>query len=161
MFHNRMLLSIFCLKHCGQQKIDLKSAEKQNCAALSDFLHFFEASSEVDPLNMTKCQVHCCTSPLLRVRAFPPRHHGARSRHRRITGPCTLPAGDISCACCRIEVPGGQLIYYEGDTRFTAVCDNPMHGSCVLTRYGSIRSKMKGRPCAMMAAWLAAGPITE
>ena len=41
MFQIRMLSNIFCLKHCGQQKIDLKSVEKQNCAALSGFLHSF------------------------------------------------------------------------------------------------------------------------
>ena len=60
----------------------------------------------------------------------------------------------------RMDVPGGQLMFY-GDNRFTAVCDNALHGSCVLTRYGTIRSRMKGRPCAMMSAWLAAGPIAE
>ena len=59
----------------------------------------------------------------------------------------------------RLHVPGGVLVYYGKDGRFTAECDNPLHGRCVATRFNRIRSRMRGRPVGFLAAWLAAGPL--
>ena len=53
------------------------------------------------------------------------------------------------------------MSFYDRDSRFTAVCDNAFHGHCVLTRYKTLRSAYKGRPCGFVAAWLAAGPFCE
>ena len=59
----------------------------------------------------------------------------------------------------RLPVPGGVLVYYNTDGRFTAECNNPLHGKCVATRFNRSRSRMRGRPCGFLAAWLAAGPL--
>lgn len=64
-----------------------------------------------------------------------------------------------------LKVPGGTIRFYENKKQFTATCDNPNHGKCVLTRQshaykGNARSenqKAKGRPLGQMCAWLAIG----
>ena len=61
----------------------------------------------------------------------------------------------------RFDTEGGLMQYYPTDRRFTATCDNPLHGSCVLTRYDRQRSRMQGRPCGLMMAWLAASAVVE
>ena len=61
----------------------------------------------------------------------------------------------------RLELPGGTIKYYATDGRFEAACCNPTHGSCVLSRNNRHRSRMGGRPCGFMAAWLAAGAAYE
>ena len=53
------------------------------------------------------------------------------------------------------------MLFYDHDGRFTAVCDNTSHGHCVLTRYKTLRSAYKGRPCGFLVAWWAAGPFCE
>ena len=61
----------------------------------------------------------------------------------------------------RLEVPGGVLVFYPKDGRFTAECGNPLHGRCVATRFNRPRSRMQGRPCGFLAAWLAGGALAE
>jgi len=61
----------------------------------------------------------------------------------------------------RLDTPGGYIQFYAKDDRFTATCENPLHGSCVVTRYAKPRSRMKGRPCGFLSAWLASGALTE
>lgn len=54
-----------------------------------------------------------------------------------------------------IKFFGGSLQYYFKGCRFQAVCGNPAHGRCVLTRSSrpGVSGKL-GRPLGLMAAWL-------
>ena len=61
----------------------------------------------------------------------------------------------------RFDAPGGYLQFYPSDGRITATCTTVGHGDCVLTRFNRIKSRMGGRPCGMMLAWLASGPVCE
>ena len=61
----------------------------------------------------------------------------------------------------RFAAFGGEMFYYDTDKRFTAVCGNPLHGVCILTRYAKPRSRMKGRPVGFMMAWLGSGAVAE
>ena len=61
----------------------------------------------------------------------------------------------------RFDCPGGHLQFYPSDGRITATCTNPTHGTCVLTRFNRVKSRMGGRPCGMMVAWLAASAMCE
>ena len=60
-----------------------------------------------------------------------------------------------------VQVEGGTMYFYRHDGRFTAVCTNPFHGQCILTRHLGKRSHCKGRPVGLMAGWLAVGPLCE
>lgn len=58
-------------------------------------------------------------------------------------------------------VPGGKLSCYSGRAIVEAVCSNPAHGKCVMTRTLMASSTPgragQGRPLGFLAAWLAAG----
>lgn len=66
-------------------------------------------------------------------------------------------------ATATVQTDGGSLSYYPSKSAFEAVCDNPHHGRCVLTRTSKAkpdnRSGMTqgGRPVGFMLSWLAAG----
>jgi hypothetical protein len=64
-------------------------------------------------------------------------------------------------ASAEVALEGGVMNFYLHDGRFTATCENPFHGQCVLTRHIGTRSHCKGRPVGLMAAWLSAGPMCE
>jgi hypothetical protein len=63
-------------------------------------------------------------------------------------------------ADCRLEVRGGVISYYSSKNTFEAKCNNPAHGSCVLSRKGSSASSSStasikgGRPLGILMAWL-------
>ena len=74
----------------------------------------------------------------------------------------TMPRSGARIApSMRFDCPGGHLQLYPSDGRITATCTNVMHGSCVLTRFVRVKSRMGGRPCGMMVAWLNASPMVE
>lgn len=62
-----------------------------------------------------------------------------------------------------LQVPGGSIGFYPSKQAFEAVCEQPGHGRCVLTRtkqgrrIGGSASLCGGRPVGFLAAWLAAG----
>ena len=64
-----------------------------------------------------------------------------------------------------VAVPGGVIRYYTKTMNFTATCNNPLHGKCVLTRKSeayrraakSDNMAAKGRPLGFMSAWLDMG----
>ena len=49
-------------------------------------------------------------------------------------------------------------MYYENGTRFKAICSNPLHGACELSRLRSAAARCQGAPVGFMIAWLARGP---
>lgn len=50
---------------------------------------------------------------------------------------------------------GGRIAVYRNGN-FAAYCSNPAHGRCILTRVRHAgRKKAQGRPCGLLAAWLA------
>ena len=53
------------------------------------------------------------------------------------------------------------MSFYEASQNFVAVRSSPPHGICTLTRGKSLRSHMRGRPCGLLAAWLAIGGLCE
>jgi len=67
------------------------------------------------------------------------------------------------------KVDGGTIRYYANKKMFTATCNNPAHGKCVLTRQStpakaSARTpniRAKGRPLGMLCAWLELGTRTD
>ena len=69
-------------------------------------------------------------------------------------------AGPRSHALSTVVVPGGVLSFYRSG-KFTAVCNNPFHGMCVLTRANTLRAAWRGRPLAGMLLWLEQGVRTE
>lgn len=62
-----------------------------------------------------------------------------------------------------LQVPGGSVAYYASKQAFEAVCDNPAHGRCVVTRTARGRGVTAaggpkgGRPIGFLCAWLARG----
>lgn len=85
------------------------------------------------------------------IDAFEPEVPGAR------------PGGARKGAEVTMYVPGGSISFYSSKMAFEAVCDNPAHGRCVVTR--TCRGKKKagdafargGRPLGFLGAWLGAG----
>ena len=71
------------------------------------------------------------------------------------------PAARRGRASAALRVPGGAIYYYEHDGRFTAVCDNALHGSCVLTRSNTRAAGMRGRPLGLMMGFLAVGALHD
>lgn len=62
---------------------------------------------------------------------------------------------------CSFQLPCGSLVYYDVNQSFSAVCGNPAHGRCILTRKGKHAiSDRIGRPIGFMLAWLECGPMT-
>lgn len=68
-------------------------------------------------------------------------------------------------AAVLVAFPWGRIAYYESKHSFEAVCRNPAHGKCVLTRssrgraVGAGKPPRCGRPLGMMAAWLLKGHV--
>lgn len=60
-------------------------------------------------------------------------------------------------ALATLELSGGTIVFYGGlRNAFEAVCNNPLHGRCVLTRgVPADKNADTGRPVGMLAAWLA------
>ena len=56
-----------------------------------------------------------------------------------------------------VEVEGGSISYYASKNSFQAVCTNPFHGDCVLTRKCTTAANMKGRPLGLLSAFLKCG----
>jgi len=64
----------------------------------------------------------------------------------------------------KLAVDGGTISFYPSKNVFEARCNNPLHGSCVLTRSGwglgattRRRAKGFGRPLGLLSSWLSAG----
>ena len=56
-----------------------------------------------------------------------------------------------------VQVLGGKVTLYKQGL-FTATCDNPAHGRCVMSRTASAgRKKQQGRPIGFLVSWLAVG----
>lgn len=61
----------------------------------------------------------------------------------------------------------GKIAFYESKNSFEAVCRNPAHGKCVLTRTAKARATAAGqmpkggRPLGQMAAWLEQGGLPD
>lgn len=83
---------------------------------------------------------------------IPDEHHGPAGRG------VALRRGK---AAATVVLEGGVLSYYTSNAVFQATCRNPFHGACVLTRKRSVLAQLRGRPCGLMAAWLALGPRCE
>ena len=67
-----------------------------------------------------------------------------------------VPAKSLhTVATCVLRVAGGTITYHHDQLRFRAFCLNPLHGSCILTRYAKATSNMGGRPVCQMISWLA------
>lgn len=64
-------------------------------------------------------------------------------------------------ATSSVALVGGTMAYYESKSSFQAVCNNALHGNCVLTRGSSSRAHMSGRPCGLLAAWLMSSALFE
>lgn len=68
-------------------------------------------------------------------------------------------------AAVLVTFPWGRIAYYESKRSFEAVCRNPAHGKCVLTRSSRGRGggpgvpPRGGRPLGLMAAWLLRGNV--
>lgn len=68
-------------------------------------------------------------------------------------------------AIVTMHVPGGSISFYASKGAFEAVCENRLHGRCVLTRTNASKRArhdaggvaIGGRPVAFLAAWLGAG----
>ena len=64
----------------------------------------------------------------------------------------------------KLAVDGGTISFYPSKNVFEAHCNNPLQGTCVLTRSGfgpattaRRRAKGAGRPLGLLSSWLAAG----
>lgn len=56
-----------------------------------------------------------------------------------------------------VEFPCGKITYWSSKGVFEAICRNPAHGKCVLTRSAKARRNTEqrgGRPLGFLAAWL-------
>lgn len=62
---------------------------------------------------------------------------------------------------CMVELTGGTIAFYTSNSVFQAVCSNPFHGACVLSRKNTAAAHMKGKPLGLMAAWLSAAPLVD
>lgn len=68
-------------------------------------------------------------------------------------------------AAVAVIFPWGKIAYYASKNSFEAICRNPAHGKCVLTR--SAKGKVSragklpagGRPLGFMASWLQQGHV--
>ena len=62
-------------------------------------------------------------------------------------------SAEISC-----EVPGGRITYYKSKDSYQAVCSNPAHSNCVMTKTCRASAALarygQGRPLGFLAAWL-------
>lgn len=80
----------------------------------------------------------------------PPPRSAAETRLPRAAGPDA-----------RLDLPGGVIAFYSSNQTFTAACTNPMHHPCVLSRKRTVKAHMRGRPLALMYAWLEQGALWE
>lgn len=62
-----------------------------------------------------------------------------------------------------VVFPWGKITYYASKRSFEAICRNPAHGKCVLTRSAKGRKTEPrgGRPLGFMAAWLQQGHVAS
>lgn len=60
-----------------------------------------------------------------------------------------------------VEVSGGSIAFYTSNKVFQAMCSNPFHGACVLTRKNTRLAHMGGRPLGLMMSWLAMAPVCD
>lgn len=62
-----------------------------------------------------------------------------------------------------VVFPWGKITYYASKRSFEAICRNPAHGKCVLTRSAKGRKAepLGGRPLGFMAAWLQQGHVAS
>lgn len=72
-----------------------------------------------------------------------------------------LARGSRSRGEATVNFPMGRITFYESKGVFEAVCRNPLHGKCVLTRTSRCRAgtegsetPLGGRPLGFLAAWL-------
>ena len=64
-------------------------------------------------------------------------------------------------AAAVVEADGGWIAFYESKNAFQAVCTNPFHGDCKLTRGATRKAHMRGRPCGMLRWWLDIGAACD
>lgn len=91
--------------------------------------------------------------------AAPPDPEVAPPLLRADSGPRGFGMGQGRAAAI-VFVDGGKLSLYENRMIVEAVCRNPTHGKCVLTRSlnaSTGRRVEQGRPLGLMVAWLAKG----
>lgn len=76
-------------------------------------------------------------------------------------GPFAQAAGPArKGATVVLQGPGGSIAFYGSKKAFEAVCENPRHGRCVLTRSCNARGvaadgfPKSGRPVGFLSAWL-------
>lgn len=93
--------------------------------------------------------------------APPPVASSSRAASANAEGIAEPTARRRGRATAAAVLPGGSVAYYESKRSFQAVCDNALHGSCVLTRGAGPRSQLGGRPCGLLSSWLSAGPLCE
>lgn len=77
------------------------------------------------------------------------------------------PAGPRGKANVTVVFPWGKISYYASKQAFEAICRNPRHGTCVLTRAARAKAGKSGerfpggRPIGFMAAWLQQGQVAS
>lgn len=77
------------------------------------------------------------------------------------------PARARGKAAVTVVFPWGKIAYYASKNSFEAICRNPAHGKCVLTRSAKAKTTRAGRPPAggrpvgFMAAWLQHGDVAS
>lgn len=78
----------------------------------------------------------------------------AASSSSSSANPGAREAAEITCT-----VVGGKITYYKNKNCFTATCNNPLHGKCVMTRTcqasQNVYRKGQGRPLGLLTSWLA------
>ena len=105
------------------------------------------------------------TPPAEAVRSPPPASEPAAEDQAqpppaqlRRRGSAVGPRGPTGIADSTIMVLGGKISYYANKNTFEAVCDNPLHGRCVMSRTSRGRSskagKAAGRPLGFLLCWL-------
>lgn len=81
--------------------------------------------------------------------------------------PIAEARGPRGKAAVTVTFPHGKISYYASKNSFEAICRNPAHGKCVLTRTAkgkpgpAGKPPKGGRPLGFMAAWLQHSPVAD
>lgn len=108
------------------------------------------APATAEPASSSSAEVPPPPPPSGAVAAAAPANQGALRRGAAVT----------------IHCYGGSISFYRSKGAFEAVCLNPDHGRCVVTRTAKSKGldsdgrRVGGRPVGFLAAWLAAGETT-
>lgn len=90
----------------------------------------------------------------------PPVPHAVGPAERRRRQRDANELGARASALASVMTTGGTIGCYRSG-KFQAVCSNPFHGACILTRANTKRAAWKGRPVASMVLWLELGNSAE